>query len=381
MPDRLTPADAPAPRAPRRVLLVHPGALGDLVQAFPAFGAVRAAFAHARVMLLTDRALADLGRGTGLFDEVLGFDASVAFGGTLRARLRLLASLAAAVRRARPDAVGVFKGAPVYAALAAVSGARRRVGLARGAGSALLTHPIAIDPARHHEDRFLDVARALGADPAVRIAAAWPARSTPIPADVRADAWPLVGIAPGGARNAKQDVPAKRWPAARFAELARELRAAHPGAQFVLLGGPSDRAEVDEVRGALGDRGVVDLCGRTDVPAARAAIADLDVFVGNDSGLMHVAATTRTPAVIAFGPTDPRAIAPRAPGVRAVWDPVADPPCYNDVTGVQRPCAKLCCIERVQVRAMRAAVDAALGAASPARAPNTRGHAPAAGLG
>jgi ADP-heptose:LPS heptosyltransferase len=355
-----------------RVLLLHPGALGDLVQALPAFGAVRAGFAHARVTLLTDAPLAGLARTTRLFDEVLAFDAAVAYRGGAAARLRLLAELAATARRVRPDAAAVFKGAPVYAALALASGARRRAGLARGAGRALLTHPVAIAPARHHEDRYLDVAAALGADPSRRAEAAWPATPSPVPAALRARAWPLVGVAPGGARNAKQDTPTKRWPAARFAALARELAAAHPEAAFVLLGGDGDRAEVEVVRAALPADRVVDLAGRTDLLAARAAVAALDVYVGNDSGLMHVAATTSTPAVVPFGPTDPRVIAPRAPGVRAVWDPGPDPPCYDEVTGAHRPCRTPCCIDRVDVGRVRAAVDAAIAAARPAARPAGR---------
>lgn len=354
-----------APPGPiRRVLLVHPGAIGDFVQALPAFGAVRAGLADAHVALLTDAALGDLARETRLFDEIIGFNLEVAYRGAPGARLRLLAGLAVRVRRVRADAAAVFKGAPVYAALAAASGAPRRVGLARGMGHALLTHPLPIDPARHHEDRFLDVAAALGVDPSHRVPAEWPPRQTPVPPVVRARAWPLIGIAPGGARNAKQDMPTKRWPAARFAALARELAAAHPDAAFVLLGGPGDRAEVDAVRAALPAARVVDLAGATDLPSARAAIVDLDVYVGNDSALMHVAATTAAPTVIAFGPTDPRVTAPRAEGLCAVWHPAPNPPCYDEVTGAHRSCQTPCCIERVGVWQMRAAVDAAIAASA-----------------
>jgi ADP-heptose:LPS heptosyltransferase len=84
---------------------------------------------------------------------------------------------------------------------------------------------------------------------------------------------------------------------------------------------------------------------------------------------MHVAGTTRTPAVIAFGPTDPAVAAPRAARVRAVWDPAPGAPCHDEVTGALRPCtAPACCIGRVDVARMRAAVDAAL-----ARAGGDRG--------
>jgi ADP-heptose:LPS heptosyltransferase len=342
------------------VLLVHPGALGDLVQALPAFGALRAGLPGARITLLTDAALAGFARDLGLFDAVEGFDAETAYRGGLVRRLALVAALAARLRRLRPDATAVFKGAAVYPLLAAASGAGWRVGLARGAGRRALHRPIAVDPARHHEDRYLDVAAALGVDPTRRAAARWPGRGDVVPAEFRAGARPLVGIAPGGARNAKQDTPTKRWPAARFAEVAAGLAARHAHARFVLLGGPGDRAEVDAVRAALPAARTLDLAGRTDLAAARAAIAALDLYLGNDSGLMHVAATTATPAVIPFGPTDPRVIAPRAPGVRVVWDPAPAPPCFDEVTGAHRACATPCCIDRVSAAAVLAAAESAL---------------------
>ena len=347
-----------------RVLLIHPGALGDLVQATPAFGAVRAGLPRAQVVLLTDAALADLAGGMALFDEVLSFDAALAYRGRIDRRARLLFQLAARVRAARADAVAVFKGAAVWPALAAASGARWRVGLARGFGLRFLHRAVAIDPARHHEDRYLDVAAALGVDPSRRTPTAWPPRGTPVPAVFRGSAWPLVGLAPGGARNAKQDMGTKRWPTPRFAALARELASAYPNVAFVLLGGPGDRGEIDDVRTALHavlpPERVLDLAGRTDVPAARAAIATLDVYVGNDSGLMHLAATTDTPSVIIFGPTDPRVLAPRTPRMRAIWNPAPAPPCFDEVTGSLRSCQTSCCIDRVQVAEVRAAIDAAL---------------------
>lgn len=365
MPLRPPARRPPASAALRRVLLIHPGALGDLVQALPAFGAVRAGFANARVSLLTDAALGDFAHGTRLFDDVLGFSAQDAYQGTAGVRLRLLGSLARRVRQVRPDAVVVFKGAPVYAALAAASGARWRVGLARGAGRVLLTHPLPIDPARHHEDRYLDVVAALGIDRMHRVAASWPERLPDGLPGVPPQAWPLIGMAPGGARNAKQDMPSKRWSAARFAALAGDLASAHPAAVFVLLGGAGDRAEVDAVCAALPADRVVDLAGRTDIATARAVVAALHVYVGNDSGLMHVTATTGTPAVIAFGPTDPRVIAPRSPHTHALWCPTPDPPCYDEIAGAHRPCQVPCCIDRVGVPEMFAAVETALAREAP----------------
>lgn len=349
----------PAPA--RRILLLHPGALGDLVLAFPAMAAVRAAFPAAHLTLVTDASLRALAEGTGLLDAVLGFDAAAAYRGSPLARLRTLARLVRLVRAARADLALVCKGAPIWAALARASGADRRVGLARGVGARLLTHAIRIEPDRHHADRYLEIARAAGADapaPPVR----WPA--VPLPPDLllllTQRAGPRIGLAPGGARNAKQDMPTKRWPLDRWRDLAAELARRYPAATFVLLGAASDRAEVDAVRAALPAGSWCDLAGRTDLATARATIAALDVFVGHDSGLMHVAGTTDTPLVLPFGPTDPRVLAPRRAAVRALWAPSSPTPCYDEVTGAHRVCAVECCITSISVASVRDAVVEAL---------------------
>jgi ADP-heptose:LPS heptosyltransferase len=91
-------------------------------------------------------------------------------------------------------------------------------------------------------------------------------------------------------------------------------------------------------------------------------------YLGSDSGLMHLAATTTTPTVIVFGPTDPRVAAPRTRGMQVLWSPVGASACVDDATGRQRPCAATCCITRVGVPAVAAALARALGAPQPGMA-------------
>lgn len=352
--------------APGRVLLIHPGALGDLVQALPAFGAVRATYPQARVTLVVGDDLAAFAAGFDLFDRVEPFDVAAAYRGSAAARLAVLARLCARLRAASPDAVGVFKGAPSYAVLAAASGASVRVGLARGWGARLLTTPIAIDPGAHHEDRFLAVAHALGATPDGADPPRWPAVALPAAfVAVRAFAeYPaFVAVAPGGARNAKQDYAPKRWPARHFAEAVRLVRATHHVVP-VLLGGSGDRDEAEQFRVALGPGvAIVDLVARTSVPEARAVIAACDAYLGNDSGLMHVAGTTTTPIVAVFGPTDPRVLAPRGRHVYTPWHPSRRTACVDERTGQVAPCSEICCMDRVTPAEVADALDAALHAA------------------
>ena len=106
---------------------------------------------------------------------------------------------------------------------------------------------------------------------------------------------------------------------------ARALAAG--GASIVLAGGPSDRAEIEAFRDALGGPVAADL---TDLPvdALAAGLAEVDLLLACDSGPVHLAAAVGTPVVAIFGPTSPERWGPPPPG-RAVALPIACAPCSN----------------------------------------------------
>lgn len=106
----------------------------------------------------------------------------------------------------------------------------------------------------------------------------------------------------------------KVWPAERFVALFRRLAAPDgplPGARAAILGGPGgpEAAMAAPVLEALGGR-AVDLVGRIALPEAAAVLARAALFVGNDSGLMHLAAATGTPTLGLFGPSRVEEYAP-----------------------------------------------------------------------
>ena len=113
----------------------------------------------------------------------------------------------------------------------------------------------------------------------------------------------------------------KIWPAARFAALVGRLALLLPGAVPVLLAGPglAERALVAPVRDAL--PGAIDLGGRLTLAEAAACLTRAAVFVGNDSGLMHLAAAAGAPTVGLFGPTPAAAYAPVGRRATAVVSP------------------------------------------------------------
>jgi len=116
----------------------------------------------------------------------------------------------------------------------------------------------------------------------------------------------LVAIAPGAAFG-----PAKRWPPARFADLAAGL--AEDGLRTVVVGAASDRAVAAEVRHELRGRAtLIDVVGQTDIPALAGVLSNCRAVIANDSGALHLAAALGVNVVAAFGPTDERLNAPRA---------------------------------------------------------------------
>jgi ADP-heptose:LPS heptosyltransferase len=120
-------------------------------------------------------------------------------------------------------------------------------------------------------------------------------------------AVPLIALAP----TANWD--GKIWPADRFVALFQALAARMQGARAVIFGGPgaTERAAAAEVLAAI--PAAIDLVGRLTLPQAAACIARCTLFVGNDSGLTHLAASTGTPTLALFGPTPATEYAPAGP--------------------------------------------------------------------
>ncbi|HEY4045091.1 MAG TPA: glycosyltransferase family 9 protein [Rhodopila sp.] len=111
----------------------------------------------------------------------------------------------------------------------------------------------------------------------------------------------------------------KIWPADRFAEAFRHLAAAHiPGAIPAILGGPgsAERALAAPLQAVLPD--ARDLVGVVSLPEAASVLQRAALFIGNDSGLMHLAAAAGAPTIGLFGPTDAGIYGPAGPRAAAV---------------------------------------------------------------
>ncbi len=118
---------------------------------------------------------------------------------------------------------------------------------------------------------------------------------------------PVLAIGPAANWRGKQ------WRGERFAELARRLTAAGgplPGARVAVLAAEHERGQARAVLEAIPGHRLVDLVGRVDLLTAAAALRRCALFIGNDTGLMHIAAATGTPTLGLFGPSPIEKYAP-----------------------------------------------------------------------
>ena len=115
----------------------------------------------------------------------------------------------------------------------------------------------------------------------------------------------------------------KTWPVERFSQVAMTLMDRYgplAGGRLMVLGGPGDEALARSLKDSAGRR-FIDLAGKVDLLTAFACLKRARLFIGNDSGAMHLAAAAGVPTIALFGPSDERLYAPWGPDTRVVRGP------------------------------------------------------------
>lgn len=284
------------------VLFVRLGALGDIVHTIPAAAALRAAVPEARIDWVVDakhRELVDL---VTVVDRVIPLE-----GRTLRAWSTVVGHL----RLGRYDAALDFQGLMKSAVLARASGARRVAGFSIWHLREKAARPFYSETGdgregeAHIVQKNLSLLRVLGVR-TERIEFPLAAVPSAAVAPVRAAAGPggFALLNPGAAW------PNKRWPAARFAEVAAFLREVR-GLTPVVLWGPGEEPLAREV--VQTSAGAALLAPPTRIADVLALAREAALIVSGDTGPLYLAAAVGTPSVAIMGPTDPRRNGPWLP--------------------------------------------------------------------
>jgi len=309
-----SPTSELAQLEPRRICIIKPSSLGDVIHAFPVLHALRTRWPKARISWVINRSLRGLVEGHPEIDDLIVYDrarANASLGGA-----QTILGLFDRLRRGRFDLTIDLQGLLRSGLMTAATMAPVRVGLrgSREGAFWFYTHQLAGPIGSCHEvDRLLQLAEAFGANiahPRFVLAISeqdreWARRILePIPK-------PRIILNPGARWMTK------RWPPAQFAEVGRRA-VAEFGAGLIAVGGGEDRPLVDSLQERIRPIRILDLCGKTNLPQLAALASEADLFVSNDTGPLHLAAAADARVIGIYTCTDPGRTGPYGDQARVV---------------------------------------------------------------
>jgi heptosyltransferase-2 len=303
--------------------------VGDAILALPAIRAVRQKFPEAYIAIVARPYVAEIYRDQAICDELIPYDTKGMHRGWSNR-----AKLAGELRARKFDVALLLQNAFDAAWLAWRAGIPERIGYARDGRRLLLTKAFVVPKPReipsHEKFYYLELLRRAGWIEQLpnddHIALHVPEARRAKAADTLREA----GVRPHALRVAlgagASYGSAKCWPPERFAEWASRFQAETDG--DLILFGTAAEVPVSNAIVAAMKRKPVDITGKTPIGDLPALLSRCHLFLGNDSGAMHVAAAVGLPVVAVFGPTDPFGTAPVTPRFTIVQEKPYCSPCF-----------------------------------------------------
>jgi heptosyltransferase-2 len=312
-----------------KVLIRATNWVGDAIMALPALRAVRTRFPDAEITIVARPYVADIYRDQQVCNQLISYDPQ-----GIHAGFSGREQLAAELRPQKFDIALLLQNAFDAAWLAWRANIPERIGYARDGRSLFLTKAVTIPkpgeiPA-HEKFYYLELLRRAGWVDSLSdetfIAITVPEEKRRHAAEflVEFGARPSalrVAIGAGASYGS-----AKCWPPSRFAELATRLQS-QSDADIILFGTATETAVSNAIAADM-HRAPIDLTGKTAIADLPALLSQCHLFIGNDSGAMHVAAAVGLPVVAIFGPTDPLGTAPVTPRCTIVQEKPYCSPCF-----------------------------------------------------
>ena len=148
---------------------------------------------------------------------------------------------------------------------------------------------------------------------------------------------PTVALAPGS------KMAAKKWPLERYSQFVGRVLKDDPEVSIVIIGGPEDKEEGDRICSQNDSNRVISLAGKTNIIESAAALSLCDIYVGNDTGTMHLASAMGVPCVAIFS----------SRGNPGRWEPFGD---ANIIVRKELPCSG-CLLNICEEQAMRCLIE------------------------
>lgn len=330
----------------QKILIVKLRYIGDVLLATPTVRAIKAARPDVRITMMVNRGTEDVLSGNPDIDEIVVLDK-----GSLAAQSRLIAGL----WNRRFDTVIDLTDGDRSAFLSWVSGASVRIGFNdehrwRGKYYTEVVQPV--PGVQHRIDRDLDALKPLDIQAGSKDPQLWLTPEEMNSADQLLDelgvqrSQPIVVLQPGARYWFKA------WPPERFAELADQLTSQY-GCQ-VLIGGSNQDIDLAEQIRQMAKSSPIVMAGRTTIKQFAAIAKKSALFVGSDSGAMHIASAVGAPVVALFGPSNPREWGSRGGPVEVLYKEIDCRSCFHPTcTKGEENCMRLIAVHEVIAAAQR----------------------------
>jgi len=330
------------------ILIIKLRYIGDVLLATPTIRAIKAARPDVRVTMMVNRGTEDVLSGNPDLDEIIVLDK-----GSLTEQSRLIAGL----RRRGFDTVIDLTDGDRSAFLSWVCGASVRIGFNdeqrwRGRYYTQVVRPV--PGVRHRIDRDLETLKFINIQADSTDPQLWLTPEESNSADQLLDqlgvqrSHSMVILQPGARYWFKA------WPPERFAELADRLISQY-SCQVLIGGSHQDIELAEQIRQIAKSKPIV-MAGRTTIKQFASIAKKSALFVGSDSGAMHIASAVGTPVVALFGPSNPREWGPRGGPVEILYKELDCRSCFHPtcIRGEEN-CMRLITVEEVCAAARRMA--------------------------
>jgi heptosyltransferase I len=334
---------------PNNILVIRLSSLGDVLMSIPAVVAIRNTYADARISWLVEGSVSELLSYQGFVDEVIEFPRQDIVRAVRKSDpVRAIQELNRFLKRLRSVEYGIiadFHGIIKSAIFARIARGVRRVGFgktyAKEESHLFYGETVSSDDKRVHKvERNMLIARYLGADEKI------PEPGLLVPTEVEdyvdkffieaGISTPVFAVNPFSSSGSTY----KRWDIKKYGALIKKI-GDEIGARVLILWGPGEKEEAERLNEISG--GKAQLACPTNVPQLFALLRRVDMYIGGDTGVMHLAAFAGTPVVAIFGPTDVKVNAPYGRNSAVVRKDLPCSPCKN------KECSERKCVETISV--------------------------------
>ncbi|MFC1839785.1 lipopolysaccharide heptosyltransferase II [Thermodesulfobacteriota bacterium] len=320
----------------KKILIRATNWVGDVVMTLPALEAVNNCYPGSHISILAKSWVAPLFEGHPAVNDIIVLENSEGKISGLKEVFRISRKL----KQMNFDMAILFQNAFEAALIAFLSGIKQRVGFSTDHRDLLLTDPVSMKfnlKTNHQVGYYLDILRHLGCSCEISDPTLYVSKDSKSKAGVLLKKMGIkkedtvLGLSPGAIFG-----PAKRWPPDRFASIG-DRACEEWNARVIIMGSSREKEICNRVSEKMKHESV-NLCGATGLSEALGVIEQCDLFLTNDSGLMHVAGALKVPLVAIFGSTNPRATGPKGSSSKVIWHEVECSPCLKQKCPIDFHC-------------------------------------------